>query len=161
VRLLLLRGDVDGHASRRGLGRAPHAAGRHRPEGHRGGNRAFRHGRRPFGPRQRHRLPRHQSACDAACSRAESASDTGGLALASVLGLTLASTASAQQAPTITAGDAAQTSIVRTTSDHVSVWRRSPSQIVAVLPRDIDLEAVAKEGQWYLVRLPDKYALPG
>jgi len=83
------------------------------------------------------------------------------LALATMLSLTPARTASAQQAPTITAGAAAQTSIVRTTSDHVSVWRRSPSQIVAVLPHDIDLVAVAKEGQWYLVKLPDKYALPG
>jgi outer membrane protein W len=83
------------------------------------------------------------------------------IALFTTLALTLARTASAQQPPTITAGAAAQTSMVRTTSDHVSVWRRSPSQIVAVLPRDVDLEAIAKEGQWYLVRLPEKYALPG
>ncbi len=67
----------------------------------------------------------------------------------------------AQQAPTITAGAAAQTSIVRTTTDHAAVWRRSPSQLVATLPIGVDLEAIAKEGQWYLVRLPEKYALPG
>jgi hypothetical protein len=69
--------------------------------------------------------------------------------------------AGAQQAPTISAGAASQTSIVRTTTDHVAVWRRSPSQIVATLPIDVDLEAIAREGQWYLVRLPEKYALPG
>jgi opacity protein-like surface antigen len=41
------------------------------------------------------------------------------------------------------------------------VWRRSPSQVLATLPIDVDLEAIAREGQWYLVRLPEKYALPG
>jgi len=67
----------------------------------------------------------------------------------------------AQQAPTISAGAAAQTSIVRTTAEHVAVWRRSPSQVIATLPIDVDLEAIAREGEWYLVRLPEKYALPG
>lgn len=69
--------------------------------------------------------------------------------------------ARAQQAPTISASAAAQASIVRTTKEHVAVWRRSPSQVIATLPMDVDLEAIAKEGQWYLVRLPEKYALPG
>ncbi len=72
-----------------------------------------------------------------------------------------ATDAPAQQAPTISANAAAQTSIVRTTSEHVAVWRRNPSQVIATLPIDLDLEAIAKEGQWYLVRLPEKYALPG
>jgi len=83
--------------------------------------------------------------------------------LASAAGLWLASVlqVTAQQAPTISAGAAAQTSIVRTTTDHAAVWRRSPSQLLATLPIDVDLEAIAKEGQWYLVRLPEKYALPG
>jgi opacity protein-like surface antigen len=83
--------------------------------------------------------------------------------VASVAALWLASASqvAAQQAPTISAGVAAQTSIVRTTTDHAAVWRRSPSQLLATLPIDVDLEAIAKEGQWYLVRLPEKYALPG
>ena len=33
----------------------------------------------------------------------------------------------------------------------------SPSQLLATLPIDVDLEAIAKEGQWYLVRLPEKF----
>jgi opacity protein-like surface antigen len=69
--------------------------------------------------------------------------------------------ASAQQAPTISAAAASQTSIVRTTTDHVVVWRRAPSQPVATLSIGVDLEAIAKEGQWYLVRLPEKYSSPG
>ena len=82
-------------------------------------------------------------------------------ASAAVLWLASVSQVAAQQAPTISAGAAAQASIVRTTTDHAVVWRRSPSQVLATLPIDVDLEAIAKEGQWYLVRLPEKYALPG
>lgn len=81
--------------------------------------------------------------------------------VAAALWLGGASDADARQAPTISAGAVARTSIVRTTADRVAVWRRSPSQVIATLPIDVDLEAIAKEGQWYLVRLPDKYALPG
>jgi hypothetical protein len=83
------------------------------------------------------------------------------VASAAALWLTLSAHADAQQAPTISADATAQTSIVRTTTDHGAVWRRNPSQIVATIPIDVDLEAIAKEGQWYLVRLPAKYALPG
>jgi opacity protein-like surface antigen len=85
------------------------------------------------------------------------------LVVGSVFALLVGATipARAQQAPTISAGAAAHASIVRTTSEHVAVWRRSPSQVIATLPIDVDLEAIAREGQWYFVRLPQKYALPG
>ena len=85
-------------------------------------------------------------------------------ALAGAVWLLSGGSALAQQqqpAPTITAQAAAQTSIVRTTSDRVTVWRRSPSLILATLPKGVDLVAIAKEGQWYLVRLPEKYAGAG
>jgi opacity protein-like surface antigen len=81
--------------------------------------------------------------------------------VATIASLSDGTVARAQQAPTISAGAAAHTSIVRTTSDRVAVWRRSPSQVIATLPIDVDLEAIAKEGQWYLVRLPEKFASPG
>jgi opacity protein-like surface antigen len=69
----------------------------------------------------------------------------------------------AQQPPpaTVTAAAVAQASMVRTMRDRVAVWRRSPSQILAMLPKDVDLEALAKEGQWYQVRVPEKYAGAG
>lgn len=65
------------------------------------------------------------------------------------------------QAPTVSAETAAKASIVRTTRDRVPVWTRSPSLILAMLPKDVDLEAIAKDAQWYQVRVPEKYAGAG
>ncbi len=72
----------------------------------------------------------------------------------------MASAASAQ-VPTVPAGQSQKTSMVRTTRDKVLVWRRNPSMVLATLPEGTLLEAVAREGQWYEVRVPEKFAGAG
>jgi opacity protein-like surface antigen len=71
-----------------------------------------------------------------------------------------ASTALAQ-VPTVPAGQSQKTSMVRTTRDKVLVWRRNPSMVLATLPEGTLLEALAREGQWYEVRVPEKFAGAG
>jgi opacity protein-like surface antigen len=66
------------------------------------------------------------------------------------------------QAATVPAGAQPKTqSMVKTTTDKVLVWRRNPSAIIATLPKDVVVEAIARDRQWYQVRVPEKYAGPG
>jgi opacity protein-like surface antigen len=51
--------------------------------------------------------------------------------------------------------------MVRTTRDKVLVWRRNPSAVIATLPEGVVLEAIAREAQWYQVRVPEKFAGAG
>jgi hypothetical protein len=53
------------------------------------------------------------------------------------------------------------TTIVKTNRDRVIVWRRSPSQVLATLPAGVEMEAIARDAQWYQVRLPEKYGGTG
>jgi opacity protein-like surface antigen len=62
------------------------------------------------------------------------------------------------QAPTVAAGEQAAVSTVRTIRDKVMVWRRNPSQMIAVLPEGVELEALSSDQQWYEVRVPERYA---
>jgi opacity protein-like surface antigen len=52
-------------------------------------------------------------------------------------------------------------SMVKTTRDKVLVWRRNPSAVIATLPEGVVLEAIAREAQWYQVRVPEKFAGAG
>jgi opacity protein-like surface antigen len=63
------------------------------------------------------------------------------------------------QVPTVPAG--ATQSIVKTTRDQVLVWRRHPSAVIATLPEGVTLEAIARDRQWYQVRVPEKFAGAG
>ena len=73
----------------------------------------------------------------------------------------LSSTAGAQVA-TVPAGAQPKTqSMVKTTRDQVLVWRRNPSAVIATLPEGVVLEAIAREAQWYQVRVPEKFAGAG
>lgn len=65
------------------------------------------------------------------------------------------------QVETVPAGQAPQVSTVRTVRDRVLVWRRNPSMVIAVLPKDIVLEAISRDAQWYEVRVPEKFAGTG
>jgi hypothetical protein len=65
------------------------------------------------------------------------------------------------QVPTVPADQAKTQSVVRTTRDKVLVWRRGPSAVIATLPEGVTLEAIARDGQWYQVRVPEKFAGPG
>src|SRR5262245_13444592 len=65
------------------------------------------------------------------------------------------------QVPTVPAGARQTQSIVKTTRDKVLVWRRNPSAVIATLPEGVTLEAIAREGQWYQVRVPEKFAGAG
>ena len=64
---------------------------------------------------------------------------------------------------TVPAGEvqSATTTIVRTNRDQVMVWRRSPSQVLATLPAGVEMEAIARDAQWYQVRVPEKYGGAG
>jgi opacity protein-like surface antigen len=66
-----------------------------------------------------------------------------------------------QQPPTVAADEQAETSYVRTIRDQVMVWRRNPSQMIAVLPEGVELEALSSDQQWYEVRVPERYAGAG
>jgi opacity protein-like surface antigen len=73
----------------------------------------------------------------------------------------LSSTAGAQVA-TVPAGAQPKTqSMVKTTRDKVLVWRRNPSAVIATLPEGVVLEAIAREAQWYQVRVPEKFGGAG
>ncbi len=80
------------------------------------------------------------------------------LALAWVAFVPLAVSA---QVPTVPADQAKTQSVVKTTRDKVLVWRRGPSAVIASLPEGVTLEAIARDGQWYQVRVPEKFAGPG
>jgi opacity protein-like surface antigen len=43
----------------------------------------------------------------------------------------------------------------------VLVWRRNPSQVLTTLPAGVEMEAIARDAQWYQVRVPEKYAGAG
>ena len=51
--------------------------------------------------------------------------------------------------------------MVKTMRDKVLVWRRNPSAVIATLPEGVVLEAIAREAQWYQVRVPEKFAGAG
>ncbi len=66
------------------------------------------------------------------------------------------------QVATVPAGDQPKTqSMVRTTRDQVLVWRRNPSAVIATIPEGVTLEAIARDAQWYQVRVPEKFAGAG
>jgi opacity protein-like surface antigen len=66
------------------------------------------------------------------------------------------------QVPTVPAGAQPTTqSMVTTTRDQVLVWRRNPSAVIATLPEGVTLEAISRDGQWYQVRVPEKFAGAG
>jgi len=67
----------------------------------------------------------------------------------------------AAQVATVPAGQSRATSMVKTTRDKVLVWRRNPSMVLATLPEGTLLEAIAREGQWYEVRVPEKFVGTG
>ena len=68
-----------------------------------------------------------------------------------------------EQVGTVPAGQlqSPTTTIVKTNRDRVLVWRRSPSQLLTTLPAGVEMEAVARDAQWYQVRVPEKYAGAG
>jgi opacity protein-like surface antigen len=66
------------------------------------------------------------------------------------------------QVETVPAGAQPKTpSMVKTTKDRVLVWSRNPSAVIATLPQGIVIEAIARDAQWYQVRVPEKYAGTG
>ena len=56
------------------------------------------------------------------------------------------------------AGEVQSATVVRTNRDRVMVWSRSPSRLLATLPAGVEMEAIARDAQWYQVRVPEKYA---
>jgi hypothetical protein len=84
-------------------------------------------------------------------------------ALAFSLCLLSGAAAFAQEAATVPAGEvqSATTTIVKTNRDRVMVWIRNPSRVLTTLPAGVELEAVARQAQWYQVRVPEKYAGAG
>jgi opacity protein-like surface antigen len=68
-----------------------------------------------------------------------------------------------EQVATVPAGEPqpATTTIVKTNRDRVLVWRRNPSQVLTTLPAGVEMEAIARDAQWYQVRVPEKYAGAG
>jgi opacity protein-like surface antigen len=85
-------------------------------------------------------------------------------ALLTAAGLLTAGAVFAQEpVSTIPAGEVQSpaTTIVKTNRERVVVWRRSPSQVIATLPAGVELEAIARDAQWYQVRVPEKYAGAG
>lgn len=64
-------------------------------------------------------------------------------------------------APSVTAGQVAATTVVRTTRDRVLVWARNPSRVIATLPAGVTLDALARDAQWIEVRLPEQFGGPG
>ena len=77
----------------------------------------------------------------------------------------LAGAAASAQEPvaTVPAGEvqSATTTIVKTNRDRVMVWVRNPSRVLTTLPAGVEMEAIAREAQWYQVRVPEKYAGAG
>jgi opacity protein-like surface antigen len=65
------------------------------------------------------------------------------------------------QVETVAAGAAVKPSTVETTRDQTLVWSRNPSAIICTLPVGVQLEALAREGKWYQVRVPEKFGGPG
>ncbi len=72
-------------------------------------------------------------------------------------------TSFAQEVATVPAGElqSATTTIVKTNRDRVMVWVRNPSRVLTTLPAGVEMEAIAREAQWYQVRVPEKYAGAG
>jgi opacity protein-like surface antigen len=73
----------------------------------------------------------------------------------------LLQSAAGAQVATVPAGQSKTQSMVKTTRDKVLVWKRNPSTVIATLPEGVVLEAIASEGQWYQVRVPEKFAGAG
>lgn len=78
-------------------------------------------------------------------------------ALAGSLGTARAQT----PAPSVPAAQVAATTVVRTTRDRAMVWARNPSRVIATLPADVTLDALARDAQWIEVRLPEQFGGPG
>ncbi len=72
-------------------------------------------------------------------------------------------TSFAQEVATVPAGElqSETTTIVKTNRDRVMVWVRNPSRVLTTLPAGVEMEAIAREAQWYQVRVPEKYAGAG
>ncbi len=85
----------------------------------------------------------------------------GAIVLGGVLAGPSAVKAQTPDQPSVTAAQAAATTVVRTTRDRVLVWARDPSRIIATLPEGLALDAVARDAQWIEVRLPETVAGPG
>ena len=84
------------------------------------------------------------------------------VALAALTCSCLLSSAAGAQVPTVPVGAQPETrSMVKTMRDKVLVWRRNPSAVIATLPEGVVLEAIAREAQWYQVRVPEKFAGAG
>jgi opacity protein-like surface antigen len=64
-------------------------------------------------------------------------------------------------APSVSAAQAAGTTVVRTTHERVLVWARNPSRVIATLPEGVALDAMARDAQWIEVRLPEQFGGPG
>lgn len=54
-----------------------------------------------------------------------------------------------------------QATTVRATRERTLVWGRNPSRVIAVLPEGVLLDALSRDAQWIVVRLPEKYAGTG
>ena len=78
-----------------------------------------------------------------------------GILVALALVPALRATADAQA--TVSAGDAS-TSAVKVVRDRATIWTRHPSQVLAVAPEGTVLRAVARDGQWYEVEVPESLA---
>jgi opacity protein-like surface antigen len=64
-------------------------------------------------------------------------------------------------APSVSAAQAAATTVVRTARERVLVWARNPSRVVATLPEGVSLDALSRDAQWVEVRLPERFGGPG
>lgn len=64
-------------------------------------------------------------------------------------------------APSVSAAQAAATTVVRTARERVLVWARNPSRVIATLPEGVSLAALSRDAQWVEVRLPEKFGGPG
>jgi opacity protein-like surface antigen len=63
--------------------------------------------------------------------------------------------------PSVSAAQAAATTVVRTARERVLVWVRNPSRVIATLPEGVSLDALSRDAQWVEVRLPEKFGGPG
>ena len=94
-------------------------------------------------------------------ARAISAPCRRGPSLLAGLALPAPSAARTPAAPSVSAAQAAGTTVVRTTRDRVLVWARNPSRVIATLPEGVALDALSRDAQWIEVRLPEKFGGPG
>jgi opacity protein-like surface antigen len=86
------------------------------------------------------------------------------LACAAIVGTWVGSAplmAQTPAAPSVSAAQAAETTVVRTARERVLVWARNPSRVIATLPENVALDALSRDAQWVEVRLPEKFGGPG